>query len=113
MERVVTNAVIARALTTARINLTQGGGLAGPLNDTGVFPPMVTQMVAVGEETGELPGMLTELADFYEKEAGYAMESLTALIEPAIIVVMGIVVGFIVISVAIPMLDISSGATLK
>jgi type IV pilus assembly protein PilC len=113
VERVVTNAVIARALTTARINLTQGGGLAGPLNDTGVFPPMVTQMVAVGEETGELPGMLTELADFYEKEAGYAMESLTALIEPAIIVVMGIVVGFIVISVAIPMLDISSGATLK
>lgn len=113
VERVVTNAVIARALNTTRINLTQGGGLAGPLSDTGVFPPMVTQMVAVGEETGELPNMLTELADFYEKEAGYAMESLTTMIEPAIIVVMGAVVGLIVISVAIPMLDISSGATLK
>ncbi len=113
VERVVTNAVIARALKTARINLTQGGGLAGPLGDTGVFPPMVTQMVAVGEETGELPNMLTELADFYEKEAGYAMESLTTMIEPVIIVVMGAVVGLIVISVALPMLDISSGATLK
>lgn len=113
VERAVSNSVVSQAVAEARLELTRGSGLANPLAETGVFPEMVTQMISVGEETGELSAMLNELANFYEKEAEYAIESLTAMIEPAIIIIMGGVVGFIVVAVAIPMLDISSGATLK
>lgn len=112
VERAVDNRVIASSIAEARINLKKGSGLAGPLASTGVYPTMVTQMIAVGEETGELSTMLNEIANFYEKEAGYAVEGLTAMIEPAVIILMGIAIGIIVISVVIPMLQISSGATL-
>ena len=112
VERAVANGVIASSVTKARVNLTKGSGLAGPLADTGVYPAMVTQMIAVGEETGELSTMLNEIADFYEKEAGYAVEGLTAMIEPAVIILMGLAVGVIVISVVMPMMQLSSGATL-
>jgi len=112
VERAVANGVIAEAAAAARVDLTRGGGLAKPLADTGVFPALFTQMIAVGEETGELPEMLTQVADYYEKEAEYAIGTLTALIEPLIIIVLGAVVGFIVIAIAIPMLDINSGATM-
>ncbi|MGE5604963.1 MAG: type II secretion system F family protein, partial [Bacteroidota bacterium] len=77
------------------------------------FPPMVTQMIAVGEETGELSTMLNQVADFYEREAGYAIESLTKLIEPAIMVCLGGVVALVVAAVMIPMFTMSSGAMLK
>jgi type IV pilus assembly protein PilC len=112
VERAVANSVIASSVAEARLNLTKGSGLAGPLARTGVYPAMVTQMIAVGEETGELTTMLNEIADFYEKEAGYAVEGLTALIEPAVIVLMGLVIGLIVVSVVMPMMQLSSGAAL-
>lgn len=112
VERAVANAVIASSVAKARLNLTKGSGLAGPLAATGVYPAMVTQMIAVGEETGELSTMLNEIADFYEKEAGYAVEGLTAMIEPAVIIFMGFAVGIIVISVIMPMMQLSSGAAL-
>jgi type IV pilus assembly protein PilC len=112
VERAVANGVIASSVAKARVNLTKGSGLAGPLADTGVYPAMVTQMIAVGEETGELSTMLNEIADFYEKEAGYAVEGLTAMIEPAVIILMGLAVGVIVISVVMPMMQLSSGAAL-
>ena len=101
------NAVIASSVAKARLNLTKGSGLANPLADTGVYPAMVTQMIAVGEETGELSTMLNEIADFYEKEAGYAVEGLTAMIEPMVIVFMGLAIGIIVVSVVLPMMQIS------
>ena len=113
VERAVANAVIASSVAKARLNLTKGSGLAGPLTETGVYPAMVTQMIAVGEETGELSTMLNEIADFYEKEAGYAVEGLTAMIEPMVIVFMGLAIGIIVVSVVLPMMQISSGATLQ
>ena len=113
VERAVANAVIASSVAKARLNLTKGSGLANPLADTGVYPAMVTQMIAVGEETGELSTMLNEIADFYEKEAGYAVEGLTAMIEPMVIVFMGLAIGIIVVSVVLPMMQISSGATLQ
>jgi type IV pilus assembly protein PilC len=112
VERAVDNGVIASSVAKARLNLTKGSGLASPLADTGVYPAMVTQMIAVGEETGELSTMLNEIADFYEKEAGYAVEGLTSMIEPMVIILMGLAVGVIVIAVVIPMMQISSGATL-
>lgn len=112
VERAVANGVVAEAAANARMELTKGSGLSKPLSDTGTFPLLFTQMIAVGEETGELPSMLTQVAEYYEKEAEYAIETLTSLIEPAIIIVLGAVVGFIVIAIAIPMLDINSGKTI-
>lgn len=112
VERAVGNTVVAEAIGQARVNITQGTGLAKPLMQLKVFPPMVTQMIAVGEETGELSTMLNQVADFYEREAGYAIESLTKLIEPAIMVCLGGVVALVVAAVMIPMFSLSSGATL-
>lgn len=113
VERAVGNTVIANAIGEARVNVTQGTGLAKPLIERKVFPPMVTQMIAVGEETGELSTMLNQVADFYEKEAGYAIESLTKLIEPAIMICLGGVVAIVVAAVMIPMFSLSSGATMR
>ncbi len=113
VERAVGNTVVADAINKARVNITQGTGLAKPLMERKVFPPMVTQMIAVGEETGELSTMLNQVADFYEREAGYAIESLTTLIEPAIMVCLGGVVALVVAAVMIPMFSLSSGGTLK
>jgi type IV pilus assembly protein PilC len=113
VERAVANGVLAAAIAASRVDLTRGGGLAKPLAETKVFPGMVTQMIAIGEETGELSKMLNEVAKFYEKESGYAVEALTTMIEPMIVMFMGVVVGTIVISVALPMFELNSGATLR
>jgi type IV pilus assembly protein PilC len=110
VERAVGNTVIANAIGEARVNVTQGTGLAKPLIERKVFPPMVTQMIAVGEETGELSTMLNQVADFYEKEAGYAIESLTKLIEPTIMIGLGTIVALIVAAVMIPMFTLSTSA---
>jgi type IV pilus assembly protein PilC len=112
VERAVGNTVVAAAINKARISVAKGTGIAAPLAGTKVLPLMVTQMVAVGEETGELSKMLNNVADFYEKEAAYAIEGLTTLIEPAVIVGMGLVVGVVVMAIYIPMFDMSSGATM-
>ena len=113
VERAVGNTVVAEAIGQARVNITQGTGLAKPLMERKVFPPMVTQMIAVGEETGEMSTMLNQVADFYEREAGYAIESLTKLIEPAIMICLGGVVAMVVAAVMIPMFSLSSGATIR
>jgi type IV pilus assembly protein PilC len=113
VERAVGNTVVAAAIHKSRISVTKGAGIAVPLAETKVLPLMVTQMIAVGEETGELSKMLNNVADFYEKEAAYAIEGLTTLIEPTVIVGMGLVVGVVVMAIYIPLFDMSSGATMK
>ncbi len=113
VEKAVDNSVIAEAIENSRINITKGSGMAQPLTETKVFPELVTQMIAVGEETGEIGGMLNEVADFYEKEAGYAVESITSLIEPAIIVGLGGTVAVIVLAIMLPLFDISTGAMIR
>lgn len=110
VEKAVGNFVVASAIQKARASITQGSGIAKPLEETKVFPPMVVQMVAVGEETGSLSTLLNQVADFYEKEAGYAVESLTTMIEPAIIMILGGVVGTIVAGIAMPMFDMGAMA---
>lgn len=107
VERAVGNTVIANAVGQARLNVTRGTGIATPLADLKVFPGLVTQMISVGEETGELSNMLNQIADFYEKESAYAIEGLTSLIEPTIIILMGGVVGLIVAAIIIPMFDMT------
>jgi len=113
VQRAVSNAVIARGIRHAATSVNQGTGLARPLLESGVFPVMVPQMVAIGEDTGDINHMLEEVADYYDKEVSYALENLTAMIEPLIIVGLGGVVAFIVAAIMLPMFDISTGATLR
>ncbi|HVE14898.1 MAG TPA: type II secretion system F family protein, partial [Elusimicrobiota bacterium] len=90
------NVVIEEAVLSARESIREGGRLAEPLKKSNLFPPMVTQMIGVGEETGALDTMLVKIADFYDQEVDTAVKGLTSLIEPIVIVVMGIVIGSIV-----------------
>ncbi|MEN3014651.1 MAG: type II secretion system F family protein [bacterium] len=103
VSQVAGNAVISSAIDNVRSKLREGENLSTPLTETGIFPPMVTQMIAVGEETGNLDTMLNKIADFYDTEVEYTLSSLTSLIEPIMIVGMGGIVGFIVLSVFLPL----------
>ena len=97
------NEIIAMTVTKVRESIREGESIASPLGASGLFPPMVTQMVAVGEETGNLDAMLGKIADFYDTEVEYLLASLTSMLEPIMIVGMGGIVGFIVISVFLPL----------
>ena len=101
--RVVENAVIA-----TRDSIAQGNTIAEPLKASGVFPPMVTQMIAVGEQTGALDEMLEKIATFYDDEVDTAVDALTAIIEPVMIVVMGTVVGGMLVAMYLPMFKLVS-----
>lgn len=96
------NMVIQNAILKAKSAVEQGRNIATPLAETKVFPPMVVQMVGVGEATGALDAMLNKVADFYEDEVDNAVSALTALMEPLIIAVLGGVIGFIVIAMYMP-----------
>jgi type IV pilus assembly protein PilC len=92
------NKVFQRGLATVKEQMTGGEGFAGPLLRTHLFPPMLTQMVRVGEETGTLDTYLEQAADFYEEELDYRIRAMTSLIEPVMTVAVGLVVGFIAVS---------------
>jgi len=100
------NRVISDAVLDTRRNIEAGRSLAQPLAASGAFPPMVTQMIAVGEETGSLDTMLSKIATFYEEEVDTAVEGLMALLEPVMIVFLGTVIGGIVVSMYLPMFDL-------
>ena len=102
------NAVIAKGVQTARESVREGQKISAPLEGTGLFPTMVTHMIDVGEETGRLSDMLVKVSEFYEKEVDAAVKGLTSLIEPMLIVFMGVVVGFIAISVMGPIFKLVS-----
>jgi type IV pilus assembly protein PilC len=88
---------------TARASIREGETVSAPLKASGVFPPMVVQMISVGEQTGALDEMLTKIAVFYEAEVDVAVDTLTSIIEPCMIVVMGGIVGGMVIAMYLPM----------
>jgi len=100
------NTVIAEAIKKSVLSIAEGDTITGPLKESGVFPPMVTQMISVGEKTGGLDEMLAKIADFYDEEVDAAVSSLTSVIEPIIIVFMGIIIGGILIAMYLPMFDI-------
>jgi type IV pilus assembly protein PilC len=104
--RTAGNAVIEAALMRVRKALEGGRNLADPLRETDVFPGMVTQMIGVGEQTGAMDAMLQKVADFYEDEVDAAVKDLLAALEPAMIVVLGLVVGGIVISMYLPLFSL-------
>jgi type IV pilus assembly protein PilC len=84
----------------------RGGSIAKPISEHAIFPPMVAHMVSVGEETGQLETMLGKIADFYEAEVDAKIKALTSLIEPIMIMVVGAIVGFIVISMYLPIFEL-------
>jgi type IV pilus assembly protein PilC len=100
------NAVVAHAVTNARERVRLGESVSESLTGEEVFPPMVVQMIAVGEETGALDGMLEKIADFYDREVEATVNSLTSLIEPLLMVFMGVSVGGMVVALYMPMFQI-------
>lgn len=104
----VGNIPIEKAVTQARENITEGQSIAEPLRRSGEFPPMMIHMIAIGEKTGELPEMLNNVAETYEEQINTKIEGLTSLLEPAMIIGMGGAVGFIVLSVFLPLLEVSN-----
>ncbi len=100
------NQVVADAIMQARTSISGGENISNPLEASGVFPTMVTQMIAVGEETGGLDDMLLKIADFYEEEVDVAVAGLTSTLEPVMIVILGVVVGGMVISMYLPIFDL-------
>src|ERR671914_87529 len=100
------NWVVEQALLKSRDAIREGIPLYKPLEEEPVFPPMVTRMIAVGEETGDIDGMLTKIAEFYESEVDAAVKALTSIIEPLMIVVVGGIVGGIIVAMYLPMFKI-------
>jgi len=100
------NAVIELAIKTVRGKIERGETIAQPLRQTGVFPPMVAQMIGAGESTGALDTMLAKIADFYEDEVDIAVAGLLTILEPVMICVLGVIVGGIVISMYLPLFDL-------
>ncbi len=105
------NAVIERTILVAKDHVMKGDRLSAPLGADGVFPEMVVQMIAVGEETGKVDEMLLKVADFYESEVDAAIKALTSIIEPVLIVVLGVLVGFVAVSVISPIYDLVGQAS--
>ena len=106
--RTAGNKVIEEAIMETRKSISEGNTIAEPLKDSGVFPPMVVQMIAVGEQTGALDEMLDKIADFYDSEVDTAVSALTAIIEPLMIVFMGGIVGGMLIAMYLPMFKLVS-----
>ena len=102
------NAVITKAINDTRSAIRDGSRLSTPLAGSGLFPSMVIHMVDIGEETGRLSEMMVKIADFYDQEVDATVKGLTSLIEPILIVFMGVVVGFIAISIMAPMFKLVS-----
>jgi type IV pilus assembly protein PilC len=100
------NIVVEQAMDDVYASVKRGGSLAGPIEANPIFPPMIGHMVAVGEETGQLEHMMSKIADFYEAEVDAKVKALTALIEPIMIVFVGGMVGFIVISMYLPLFSL-------
>jgi type IV pilus assembly protein PilC len=107
--KVVDNYVVEKGLLRAQEQVSKGIPLSKPIEEMGAFPPMINHMVRIGEETGQLEPILNKVADFYDREVETAVAQLTTMLEPAIIVVLAVVVGFVVISIIQPMFGMYKG----
>jgi len=102
------NRVVEKAVMQARQHVTAGGTLAEPLKSTPVFPPMVVHMISVGENTGALDAMLGKIADFYDSEVDQTVNNMMALMEPMVILFLGVVIGGLVVSMYLPIFQLGS-----
>jgi general secretion pathway protein F len=107
VKTIVNNAILAEAIENARIAVREGESLAVPLQRSGLFPPMMTHMIAIGEKTGQLEPMLRNVADAYDSEVDARVTTLTAVMEPVMIVGMGLMVAFLVFAILMPMLKMN------
>lgn len=105
VHKVIGNEVISRGISRSMDNIRKGGGITGPLGDLNVFPPVLISMMKIGEESGSMDAMLAKTADFYDQEVDSAIEKMTTLLEPLIIVVLAIIIGMIILAVVTPMFD--------
>jgi len=106
--RTAGNKIVENAILTTRQSVSEGKTLAEPLTKSKVFPPMVTQMIAVGEATGALDNMLTKIADFYDEEVDGAVATLTSLLEPMLMIFLGTTVGFVIVAMYMPIFQMGS-----
>lgn len=107
VEKTIGNRVLEVVINDVKTNVREGESLTGPLIKSGVFPPMVTRMIAIGEKSGKLETMLLKISEFYDDQVDAAVEGLTSVIEPIIIGVLGVVIGFIVIALFLPIMNIT------
>ncbi len=108
-EETVGNRVIAEEISAARTRVTDGSSISGPLAAGGVFPELLTDMLAVGEETGDLPGALAQIARRYDEELDFSIKILTTVLEPVLILGVALVIGFVAISMLMAVFDLTSG----
>jgi type IV pilus assembly protein PilC len=106
--RTANNKVIEEAVMKTRDSIREGKTIAEPLAETNVFPPMVVQMIGVGEQTGALDAMLSKIADFYDDEVDNAVAALTSMLEPMMMVFLGGTVGFLVVAMYLPVFKMAS-----
>ncbi len=109
VKRTAGNVIVMEGVEKAQTSIRDGQGMAGPLEESGVFPTMVTQMIAIGEETGALDNLLEKLSVFYDQEVDQTVSRLSSMIEPILIVGMGGMVGFIIVSILLPMFSVVGG----
>jgi general secretion pathway protein F len=108
VKNIVNNRIIARAIEAARDSIAEGASIADPLRQSGVFPPMVIHMIAVGERSGELENMLNRISEAYDNEVETTVSGLTSILGPVIVLAMAVIVLFIMLSILIPIFQMSS-----
>ena len=109
VEHVMGNVLLAEAIRNARNAIAEGADLAAPLKASGLFPPIVVHMVSVGEKTGELEQMLSHLSDAYDTEVDIRIRALTSMLEPVLLLAMGVAIGFVVVAVLLPIFQMTQG----
>ncbi len=107
VQAVVNNSVLSKVLEDAKERVREGEALSEPLRRSGMFPSMVIQMITVGERSGELEGMLAKVSEAFDNEVDTTVSGLTALLEPVMILVMGVIVLFVVLSILLPIFEMS------
>jgi general secretion pathway protein F len=107
VQGVVGNRLLGRAISQVQVRVREGKGMARPLSESGLFPSLALNMIAVGEETGKLDAMLAEVANYYDQEVKRTTKRLTALLEPALILVMGLIIGVVVVSMLLAIFSIN------
>jgi type IV pilus assembly protein PilC len=105
VSKIVGNRIISDGILGVKEDLRKGYDLAGPIRRLGIFPPIVDSMIRIGEESGSLEEVLQRTADFYDEEVDVAIQKMTSMLEPLMLVVMAIVIGFLVVAMYLPMID--------
>ena len=107
VQKTIGNRVLERVIDNVKNNVREGESIATPLEKSSVFPPMVTRMISIGEKSGQMEKMLLKISEFYDDQVDAAVEGLTSIIEPLIIGVLGVVIGFIVVALFLPIMNMS------